>query len=122
VRFSYTFGIGWRAPSTRMADIIAEVAARHGVTIEALKGPDRFRNIARVRQEAMWLMWRTGRYSRYQIGQFLGGRDHSTIRHGVLAHERRLAKLPTVKRDNHNSKYRQKALERRLKWASEVAA
>ncbi len=78
-----------------MRDIAAEVATHHGITVEALKGPAQHRRIVRLRQEVMFRAyeerWADGRrvYSLPQIGAFLN-RDHSTVIHGIRAHERRL--------------------------------
>src|SRR5687767_10438999 len=83
-----------------MREIAETVAAQYGVTVEQLKSPERSRPIAWPRQEAMWLMrrvkWADGstRYSNPQIGQFLGGRDHTTVLHGVRAYEARLNGRP----------------------------
>lgn len=82
--------------SVSMKSITEAVAARHQIKVSDLKGPARSRHIARPRQEAMWLMrqvqWADGtpRYSLPMIGAFLGDRDHSTVIHGVRAHEARL--------------------------------
>lgn len=79
-----------------MKTITETVAARYRIKVSDLKGPARYRHVARPRQEAMWLMrqvrWADGtpRYSFPMIGAFLGGRDHTTIIHGVRAHEARL--------------------------------
>lgn len=40
-------------PRQRMADIIARVAEKHGVSISDIKGPSRLRMYAHPRQEAM---------------------------------------------------------------------
>ena len=77
------------------------VAAKHGLTVADLELPNdapgaRRRRLAYARQEAMWEMrqvkFQNGehRNSLPQIGQSLGGRDHSTADHGIRAHQRRL--------------------------------
>ena len=71
-----------------MREIAAQVAARYGLTVDDLKGPETARRYSRPRHEAMWLMKQAGR-SYPQIGAFLGGRDHTTAMHGVKAHEAR---------------------------------
>ena len=88
--FTYTFGIGWRAPSNRLADILDQVSVKYGLSVADLKGPERFRRIAHPRQEAMWRMHQTGRYSLTQIGRFLGNRDHTTVLYGIRQHAARL--------------------------------
>lgn len=79
------------AHPSSMRGISERVAARWDLTLDDLKGQSRKRFIARPRQEAMWHMYQTGRFSLPQIGQFLGGRDHSTILHGVRRHAERIA-------------------------------
>jgi chromosomal replication initiator protein len=79
-----------------MKTIAADVCARHGLAVDDLLSPDRKRRIAHPRQEFMWrcrqIYWASGghRYSLPQIGVFLGCRDHTTVLHGVRAHEARL--------------------------------
>lgn len=87
-------------PSSITMRAIAElVAERHGLSLDDLKSPARDRRIAHPRQEAMWQMRQVlrgdglNRYSLPMIGEFLGGRDHTTIRFGVLRHAARLAAL-----------------------------
>jgi chromosomal replication initiation ATPase DnaA len=80
-----------------MRSIAAEIAEKHGLTVEELRGRSHARRVAWPRQEAMWRMrqvrWPNGtpRFSLPQIGEFLGGRDHSTVFWGVQEHLRRLA-------------------------------
>lgn len=76
-------------PRQRMADIIARVAEKHGVSISDIKGPSRLRMYAHPRQEAMSEMVDTGLWSTPNIGRVLGGRDHSTVIYGARAHKRR---------------------------------
>lgn len=83
----------WQGPAraNSMAAILAGVATKHGLTVAEMKGPGRARRVAWPRQEAMWLIYLTGRYSRPQIGRFLGNRDHTTVLHGCREHEKRMA-------------------------------
>lgn len=74
-----------------MKEIASEVAERHELTLEDLRGPSRYRTVAWARQEAMALIRAEGRYSYPQIGRFFGGRDHTTILVGVRHHEARQA-------------------------------
>ncbi len=74
--------------------IIAEVAARHGLRPEDLKGRAVGREIAWPRQEAMAVLRVRTRLSTTQIGALLGGRDHSTVIHGIRVHERRRTVQP----------------------------
>jgi len=61
------------------SDIINAVSESFGITSEKLFGRDRSRNIALPRQIAMYLMREEANFSLPQIGQELGGRDHTTV-------------------------------------------
>ena len=81
--------------TTTMRQITTEVAAERGVSYADLVMPDsvpgaRAFAIAHPRQEAMWRMKQTGKWSLPQMGRFLGGRDHTTILAGVRAHQARI--------------------------------
>lgn len=74
-------------PARPMMRSIAErVCEKHRITMEELKGPGRARRLSVPRQEAMHEMHAQERWSLSQIGQFLGGRDHTTVLHGVRKH------------------------------------
>ena len=76
----------------RMRDVAALVAERHGLSLAELKGPSATRRIAWPRQEAYALIRKHCPNISYpQIGQFFGGRDHTTVIYGVRAHEARVA-------------------------------
>lgn len=83
-------------PPERVVAILREVARDHGVKISDIIGERRRYPEAHARHDAMWRLkkmdwaggWR-GHPSTAQIGAWLGGRDHSTVTHGVQAHERR---------------------------------
>ena len=71
-----------------MLEIAASVAGKHRLGVKDLKGQNKYRRVAQPRQEAMWEMHQAG-YSYPQIGRFLN-RDHTTVMHGVRAHEARM--------------------------------
>ena len=65
------------------ADQIIETVANHfGVEANAFQGPSRSRSIARPRQVAMYLLREETGASLPQIGEMLGGRDHTTVLYG----------------------------------------
>lgn len=72
------------------------MAYENDLSVKDLVGLGRHRSISSVRQEAMWRAYeeRTsdGRrvYSLPQIGAYLGGRDHTTVLHGIRQHEKRM--------------------------------
>lgn len=71
------------APKGRItAEVIQSVVARrYGLDPEALKGKKRDKETARARQVAMLLMRELTETSLPGIGQFFGGRDHTTVLH-----------------------------------------
>ena len=85
-----------RAPS-EIASVLADVASRHELTVDDLKGASRVQYIANARQEAMWALRSLShpdgrpRLSLPRIAQIMGGRHHATVIHGCRAHERRIA-------------------------------
>lgn len=91
----------WRGPIVVKAktarEIITEIAESYGLTFADMKGPVKTNETAHVRQEAMWacrqVKGKDGkpRYSRYFIGQLLGGRDDTTVLWGERQHAKRLA-------------------------------
>jgi chromosomal replication initiator protein len=63
--------------------IIELVAREWKTTAEALLGRDRSQKIAEPRQVAMYLMRRETDASLPQIGEVLGGRDHTTVMYAI---------------------------------------
>jgi len=59
--------------------IVDAVASAFGITTERLISRDRTREIALPRQVAMYLLREEANASLPQIGQVLGGRDHTTV-------------------------------------------
>lgn len=62
--------------------IIDTVADIYGVTVDRILGRERTNQVARPRQIAMYLMREETDFSLPQIGQALGGRDHTTVMYG----------------------------------------
>jgi chromosomal replication initiator protein len=62
--------------------IIREVAAHYGVELRALQGRSRSQSVVLPRQVAMYLLREETGLSLVDIGQLLGGRDHTTVIHG----------------------------------------
>lgn len=70
------------------ADNIRDLVAQYyGVSAKDLMGKKRARNIARPRQMAMALIRELTQDSFPEIGQFFGGRDHTTVMHACKAIE-----------------------------------
>jgi chromosomal replication initiator protein len=62
--------------------VIKTVAEAYGLTTERILGRDRSRMVALPRQIAMYLLREEANVSLPQIGQALGGRDHTTVMYG----------------------------------------
>jgi chromosomal replication initiator protein len=71
-----------RRKDVQPEDIIERVAEVFGVTIERMLGRDRSREVALPRQIAMYLLREEANISLPQIGETLGGRDHTTVMYG----------------------------------------
>lgn len=70
--------------SPRSPHIVVQIVAEHFHLTEAdLLGRSRTKEIAHARQTAMYLLREENAMSLPSIGDLLGGRDHSTVRHGV---------------------------------------
>jgi len=64
-------------------EIQRKVSEHYNVRLSDLIGPKRVRTIARPRQVAMWLSKQLTTRSLPEIGRRFGGRDHTTVMHGV---------------------------------------
>jgi chromosomal replication initiator protein len=62
--------------------IVAAVAKALGQPVEKLSDRDRSAPVALARQVAMYILREEARLSLPQIGEVLGGRDHTTVMHG----------------------------------------
>ncbi len=62
--------------------IIDTVADVYGVAVDRILGRERTQTVARPRQIAMYLMREETDISLPQIGEVLGGRDHTTVMYG----------------------------------------
>ena len=72
-------------------EIQRKVAEHYNIRLADLIGPKRLRNIARPRQVAMYLSKQLTLRSLPEIGRRFGGRDHTTIMHGVKRIEELMA-------------------------------
>ncbi len=75
-----------------LAEIQRKVADHYNIRLSELIGPRRTRAIARPRQVAMYLAKTLTQRSLPEIGRDFGGRDHTTILHGV----RRIEELQAI--------------------------
>ena len=78
------------APST--SDIAKAVAREMQITMESLRGPGRKSSVVRARGLAMLLMRHWTDVSFQNIGEYFGGRDHTTVMHACKKTEEDLSK------------------------------
>ena len=62
--------------------VVQMVAEAFGITVEQILARDRSRRVALPRQIAMYLLREESQISLPQIGDVLGGRDHTTVMYG----------------------------------------
>jgi chromosomal replication initiator protein len=63
--------------------VLAATAEAFGLTIADLEGPRRHQPLARARQIAMYIVREMTDLSLPKIGVIFGGRDHTTVLHGI---------------------------------------
>jgi chromosomal replication initiator protein len=68
-----------RRQDVQTDDIVSRVAASFGVAVDRILGRERSRDVALPRQIAMYLLREEANISLPQIGEVLGGRDHTTV-------------------------------------------
>ncbi|MBN1666075.1 MAG: chromosomal replication initiator protein DnaA [Anaerolineales bacterium] len=71
-----------RRSEVRPDEIVRNVAESFGISMENMLGRDRSRQVALPRQVAMYLLREEANISLPQIGEVLGGRDHTTVMYG----------------------------------------
>lgn len=84
---------------TTIAEILEAVAAYFNLKPTTLKGPKRDRPIARPRQVIMYLCKTELGATLDDIGGLLGGRDHTTVMHGVDTITRELSTNDRMRED-----------------------
>ena len=77
---------------TTVEEIQRQVSEYYNIRLSDIIGPKRFRSYARPRQVAMYLCKQLTSRSLPEIGRRFGGRDHTTVMHGV----RRIEELKTT--------------------------
>ena len=78
-------------PLTSTQQILQEVAEKHGITVQNLKGPCRRLKYALPRHEAAYRIVKELGFSLPKTGRVLGKRDHTTILNSVRKYEKKLA-------------------------------
>lgn len=86
------------SPATSLSQIIEVVAYNFKLTPDDLIGRKRTKETALARQVAMYLLRQETKYSLEQIGEELGGRDHSTVIHACEKISSNIDASPELKR------------------------
>lgn len=79
-------------------DAIRRVAETYEVEVSELTSGKRTQDIAWARQVAMYVLRRKLELPYKTIGQLLGGRDHSTVFHGVRRISGEMASCPDIRK------------------------
>lgn len=92
-----SMGFGWQPRSLSRKEIVRLVARRRHLTVDGIASEDKRRELVEARWEAMWLMRRqrdedgNPRWTMVQIGESLGGLDHTSVLNGLRRHEALMA-------------------------------
>jgi len=76
--------------SLSLEKIVEAVAAVGEISVDAILGPNRSQKNAEPRQVAMYLLRKHTNASLPQIGEALGGRDHSTVMYAIDKIEKKI--------------------------------
>ncbi len=76
-------------------DIVKTACEFYAIKPTQLKGPRRTASLVRARQVTMYLLQKELGLTLSEIGNILGGRDHTTIMHGVEKVENMLKEIPS---------------------------
>lgn len=77
-------------PLTPIEIILKQVADKYGISQSELLSHRRHRGLVLARHEAAWRAKHETLYSNAQIARALGGRERTTILHGIRQHQKRL--------------------------------
>ena len=92
-------------PLTPAQIIIREVAGKHGVTTDDIRGVSRKVEFVRARQEAVYEIKKRLHMSLPLIGKVIGNKDHTTVLHGIRKHAKinNLPDLCVFKKDKEQN-------------------
>ncbi len=76
-----------RRPPGQWKLILVEVAAKHGCSVEDIRGENRSKRMVAARHEACWRMRHEAQMGVKAIGRRLGDRDHTTILNSLMRYE-----------------------------------
>ncbi len=79
--------------------VITAVCSYYNLKISDLRGDRRKREVVRPRQVLMWLLRNSSGLTLKEVGALLGGRDHTTVMHGVETISRLMDNSELIKND-----------------------
>lgn len=88
-----------KGPGPKINKIVRAVSDHYGVPADAVMAWNRTARPTHARQVAMYLARELTQASFQQIGNCLGGKDHSTVLHGHRIIVRKLSISPELQRD-----------------------
>lgn len=68
---------------THPDDLVKHICSFYDIKLTQIKGPKRDASLVKARQIAMYLLKKELGLSLVEIGNILGGRDHTTVMHGI---------------------------------------
>lgn len=83
---------------TTIEQVTVAVSQAFGIPVPDLRGSGRTRDIAWARQCAFVLAKQETKLSLPQIGWYFGGRDHTTVLHGLRSFPKRERDFPDMRR------------------------
>lgn len=89
-RSSATYGPPRPTTGALIRRALASIAKKHGLTPGDLSGPNRTNRYVAARHEAMFVLHHRFGLSLPRVGFLLGGRDHTTVLHGIRRHRQRV--------------------------------
>jgi chromosomal replication initiation ATPase DnaA len=78
-----------RPPGPSWRQIVKQVAAKHGVTFEAIIGHQRNKALVIARHEALYRLSQETTFSLVKIGHKMQ-RDHTSVMYGIHKHKERM--------------------------------
>lgn len=85
-----------RQSNMSIETIVRVIAENYSLTINDLKGRKKTQNIVFPRQLSMYIARQITEYSTTEIGQAIGGRDHTTVMHSCNIIEERIRSDPKM--------------------------
>jgi Bacterial dnaA protein helix-turn-helix len=96
-----------RSPHAKVMRAVRLLSRLTGVSREDIFSQRRHKEVVRVRHQAMWLAHKYTSWSLPKIGRTFGGRDHTTVIHGLRKIETKYPKRRyTVRNPAANPKHR----------------